>query len=160
MLDESKLEPGVNHIRITAKGEGRLYYAARGEYYSTEKKLEKTGTTSLNLLRDYYRLKPGRVNDRIVYDTVPLEGPVAAGDVLAVRLTVTGTDWPIEVTAPKPVTTTRRLAVVSEDKSLILSRGLCEPAPCRNDASDLGPTSGFGDGLAARCDHALHALDD
>lgn len=93
VLDESKLEPGVNHIRITAKGEGRLYYAARGEYYSTEKKLEKTGTTSLNLLRDYYRLKPGRVNDRIVYDTVPLEGPVAAGDVLAVRLTVTGTDW-------------------------------------------------------------------
>jgi uncharacterized protein YfaS (alpha-2-macroglobulin family) len=45
------------------------------------------------LLRDYFRLVPTPLNGRIVYDTVPLNGPVAAGDVLAVRLTITGTEW-------------------------------------------------------------------
>jgi hypothetical protein len=28
-----------------------------------------------------------------VYDTVPLNGPVASGDIVAVRLTVTGSEW-------------------------------------------------------------------
>jgi hypothetical protein len=44
-------------------------------------------------LRDYFRLSPAKNGDRIVYDTVPLEGPVAAGDLIAVRLTVTGSEW-------------------------------------------------------------------
>ena len=28
-----------------------------------------------------------------MYDTVPLNGPVAPGDIIAVRLTVTGSEW-------------------------------------------------------------------
>jgi len=92
-LDEAALSPGVNHIRVAASGSGRLYYATRADYYSTSDKLQKAGTTSLNLLRDYFKLVPTRVGDRIVYDTAPLSGPVAAGDVLAVRLTLTGTEW-------------------------------------------------------------------
>ena len=89
-LDESKLQAGVNHIRVTTSGEGRLYYSARAEYYSGDEKLQKTGTVSLNVLRDYFRLVPGKDGERIVYDTAPLNGPAAAGDILAVRLTVTG----------------------------------------------------------------------
>jgi hypothetical protein len=92
MLDESSLAAGVNHIRVTTSGAGRLYYSARAEHYSTEDRLQKTGTVSLNLLRDYFRLVPARSGDKIVYDTVPLNGPVAPGDVLAVRLTVTGSE--------------------------------------------------------------------
>jgi len=83
----------VNHIRITTSGDGRLYYSTRAEYYSTEDRLQKSGTVSLNLLRDYFRLVPARTGDHIVYDTVPLNGPVSTGDVLAVRLTVTGSEW-------------------------------------------------------------------
>ncbi len=93
VLDEGALQPGVNHIRVTSSGDGRLYYSVRGEYYSNEARFEKTGTISLNLLRDYFRLAPGKDGDRIVYDTVPLEGSVAVGDMIAVRLTVTGSDW-------------------------------------------------------------------
>jgi hypothetical protein len=92
-LDESALQPGVNHIRVTSSGDGRLYYSVRAEYYSNEPRFEKTGTTSLNLLRDYFRLSPVKDGDRIVYDTIPLGGSIAVGDLIAVRLTVTGSEW-------------------------------------------------------------------
>jgi len=93
VLDENKLQRGLNRIRVTTAGQGRLYYSTRAEYYSSDTRLQKSGTISLNLLRDYFRLTPSKIGDRIVYDTVPLAGPVASGDVLAVRLTVTGSEW-------------------------------------------------------------------
>ena len=45
------------------------------------------------MLRDYFRLVPTRTGDKIVYDLAPLEGPLASGDTIAVRLTVTGSEW-------------------------------------------------------------------
>ena len=92
-MDESKLPAGANHIRIATSGSGRLYYSARAEYYSGDEKLQKAGSTSLNILRDYFRLTPSRTGDKIVYDLAPLDGPLASGDTIAVRLTVTGSDW-------------------------------------------------------------------
>jgi hypothetical protein len=92
-LDESKLSAGANRIRISTTGAGRLYYSARAEYNSSDEKLQKVGTTSLNMLRDYFRLVPTRTGDKIVYDLAPLEGPLASGDTIAVRLTVTGSEW-------------------------------------------------------------------
>jgi uncharacterized protein YfaS (alpha-2-macroglobulin family) len=93
VLDESQLNPGVNKIRVVTSGEGRLYYGTRAEYFSSEVQLQKSGTASLNLLRDYFRLVPGKSGDKIVYDIAPLDGPVAPGDTIAVRLTVTGSQW-------------------------------------------------------------------
>ena len=93
VLEESKLEPGANHIRITTSGQGRLYYSVRAQYYSTDDKLQQNGTVSLNVLRDYFRLVPGKDGDKIVYDTASLNGPPSVGDILAVRLTVTGSGW-------------------------------------------------------------------
>jgi uncharacterized protein YfaS (alpha-2-macroglobulin family) len=105
-LDEFKLQAGVNHVRVTMSGEGRLYYSARAEYFSRDEKLQQTGSTSLNILRDYFKLAPIKQGGSIVYDTVPLNGPVAAGDILAVRLTVTGTAWKyIMVEDPIPAAT-------------------------------------------------------
>jgi alpha-2-macroglobulin len=92
-LDDAQLDPRTNHVRVEVTGEGRLYYSARSEYYSPEPKLEKTGAISLNLLRDYFRLTPAHEGERTIYDTAPLNGPVASGDILAVRLTVTGSNW-------------------------------------------------------------------
>ena len=92
-LDESRLQPGVNHIRVQTTGQGRLYYSARLEYYSAEDKFQKTGSTSLNILREYFKLAPSKDGGKIVYDLVPLTGPVSSGDTLAVRLTVTGSEW-------------------------------------------------------------------
>ena len=92
-LDESKLQPGVNHIRVTTAGQGRLYYSARTEFYSADDALQKTGNTSLNILREYFRLVPVKDGEKIVYDLAPFSGPAASGDTIAVRLTVTGSEW-------------------------------------------------------------------
>lgn len=87
------LAAGANRIRIRKNGPGVLYWSARGDYYSTDEKLSASGTVQLNLLREYFRMVPGQEGERIVYRIVPLEGEVAPGDVLAVRLTVTGGTW-------------------------------------------------------------------
>lgn len=92
-LTAEQLALGGNRVRIRKTGSGRLYWSARAEYYSTEEKLARTGTVSLNLLRDYFKLVPAREGERIVYQLEPLAGPLETGDVLVVRLTVSGGDW-------------------------------------------------------------------
>jgi uncharacterized protein YfaS (alpha-2-macroglobulin family) len=93
VLDESKLNPGANSIRVSAAGSGRLYYSARAEYWSTSNNLQKVSTGALAVDREYFRLVPARDGEKIVYDSAPLTGPAAAGDILAVKLTVTGSEW-------------------------------------------------------------------
>ncbi len=88
--------PGVDltqNVRITRTGKGRLYWSARAEYYSTDKKSIDNGTVKLNVIREYFRLVQGKKDERIVYDLQPLNGPLKVGDLLGVRLTVTGTQW-------------------------------------------------------------------
>ena len=88
-----QLRQGANTVRVQKSGSGRLYWSARGEYYSAEKKFFQSNKFSLNITRDYYRLQPTQVKDRIVYDLQPLQGDVHSGDVIAVRLSVNGTEW-------------------------------------------------------------------
>ncbi len=96
-LTAEQLAPGENRIEIRKNGIGRLYWSARGEYYSTEKKLFQSNKLSLNITRDYYRLAPatekGSEGDKIVYHLEPLTGTLQPGDVVAVRLTVGGGEW-------------------------------------------------------------------
>jgi uncharacterized protein YfaS (alpha-2-macroglobulin family) len=93
VLDEGRLQPGINRIRVVTTGQGKLYYSTRVEYYSTDEKFQKTGNTSLNILREYFKLVPTKDGEKIVYELAPFSGPAASGDTLAVRLTVTGTEW-------------------------------------------------------------------
>jgi alpha-2-macroglobulin len=92
-LTSDQLRQGANNVRIQKSGTGRLYWSARGEYYSAEKKFFQNNKFSLNITRDYYRLQPTQVKDRIVYDLQPLQGEVHSGDVIAVRLSVNGSEW-------------------------------------------------------------------
>jgi hypothetical protein len=93
VLNDSQLAPGVNQIRIAKSGEGRLYWSARGEYYSNEKKVVNAGTFQLSTVRQYYKLTSMQKDGKIVYHLDPLTGPVQVGDTLAVRITVGGNDW-------------------------------------------------------------------
>lgn len=92
-LGVAQVNPGANRIRITKSGEGRLYWSARAEYYSGAERLAPSGTVSLNLLREYFRLTPRQESGRIRYRLELLSDAVQRGDLLAVRLTVSGGDW-------------------------------------------------------------------
>ncbi len=83
----------TNEIRVTRSGSGRLYWSARAEYFSTAQKLVRTGSVALNLLREYFRLAPERDGDKIVHRFTNFDGTLKPGDVLAVRITVSGGDW-------------------------------------------------------------------
>ena len=82
-----------NRVTIRKKGAGRLYWSLRGEYFSDEKKLFNSGSFNLTIAREYFKLSPVRENGRIYYKLDSLNQPVQIGDTLAVRLTVTGSDW-------------------------------------------------------------------
>ena len=92
-LTFDQLAPGENKIHVRKTGQGRLYWSARGEYYSTEKKDIQSNRIALSITRDYFRLTPQTENDRIVYKLDPLTGTVQPGDVIAVKLNIGGSDW-------------------------------------------------------------------
>ncbi len=92
-LKAADLAAGTNSVRIVKKGAGRLYWSARAEYYSTEEKLAASGSESLTLARDYFKLTPVKEGTRIAYQLDPLDGPVQVGDVLVARLTIGGGSW-------------------------------------------------------------------
>lgn len=105
-IPDAQLDPASNRVRIEMAGAGRLYWSVSEDYSSLEPKLAKTGTVELNILREYFRLMPSTVDGRIVYDLRPLSGPVAPGDVIAVRLTVSGGPWRyLQVEDPIPAGT-------------------------------------------------------
>ena len=91
-LNASQLQSGPNEIRIHKSGSGRLYWSASGSFYSSEKRLVQTNSLSLNIARDYFRLTPEQTGGRIVYQLDPLQGDLHTGDILAVRVTVSGSE--------------------------------------------------------------------
>ena len=92
-LNESQLAPAGNQIKLVKNGYGRLYWSARGEYYSSQPNVVNSGTFQLSTVREYFRLTPMQSGDKLVYHLDQLEGPVQVGDTLAVRITVGGGDW-------------------------------------------------------------------
>jgi len=92
-LDAAKLRPGQNDIRIRKTGEGRLYWSLSGEYYSSEERQIESNKLSLGIKRDYFRLTPQPADNKVTYHPDPLGGPLHVGDVVAVRVTVSGNEW-------------------------------------------------------------------
>jgi hypothetical protein len=83
-------------LTVRATGQGRTYVAARAESYSSKAGLESEGSLKLALTRQYFRLVPKNAGpagqEKRVFALEPLRGPARVGDILAVRLTVTGDD--------------------------------------------------------------------
>ncbi len=93
VLAESQLAADANQIKLVKTGDGRLYWSARGEYYSSQPNVVNTGSFQLSTVREYYKLTPQQSGDKLVYHLDKLNGPVQVGDTLAVRITVGGSDW-------------------------------------------------------------------
>jgi hypothetical protein len=83
------------NITVRKSGDGLTYWSAESGWYSADQHLFQQGKLALNIARDYYLLqkKQDKPTDPITYDLVPLQGPVHVGDIVAVRLAVSGTDW-------------------------------------------------------------------
>jgi uncharacterized protein YfaS (alpha-2-macroglobulin family) len=88
----SEVHAGTNEIRVMKKGPGVLYWSAFASYFTREPKPAPAGSIKLNVVREYFKLAPERVQNRIVYADTPLEGTVQSGDVLVVWLTVNATE--------------------------------------------------------------------
>lgn len=82
---------GPNEIRVVKSGPGVLYWSASASYFTQEPKPAPTGSTALNIVREYFKLVPERLSNRIVYAEQPLTGAVQSGDIVVVRLTVSAT---------------------------------------------------------------------
>ena len=103
-LNAAQLHPGENSIRIEKSGPGVLYWSAFASYYKREPRPAPVGATALNVVREYFKLVPERLENRIVYTEQPVQGPLKPGDVLVVRLTVsaTGNEQYLEIEDPIP----------------------------------------------------------
>jgi alpha-2-macroglobulin len=83
----------VNNVEVRKSGAGRLYWLARGSYYSTDRSLYNKNGLKLSIAREYFTMTSGKAGEKIVYDLSHLSGPVHTGDLLAVKVTVTGDKW-------------------------------------------------------------------
>lgn len=92
-LNASQLQPGANEIRIHKSGAGRLYWSASAAFFSNDKHLVQNNKLSLNITRDYFRLSPEQSGTKMVYRLDALSGDLHVGDILAVRMTVAGSEW-------------------------------------------------------------------
>jgi len=100
----AQVHAGSNEVRIVKSGAGVLYWSGSASYFSREPKPAPAGSAALNVVREYFNLAPERQDNRIVYSEQPLTGPVASGDVVVVRLTVSATqdEQYLEIEDPIP----------------------------------------------------------
>lgn len=85
---------GPNVVRIVKRGAGVVYWSATARYFYNGPALERTGTRTLALAREYFSLAPVKKGDRIVYRQSRFGGAAQPGDLLLVRLTAAGAnDW-------------------------------------------------------------------
>ena len=82
-------------VTIRKSGNGITYWSTENSRYSADRKLYQSGNLALNATRDYFLLKKkqDKPDDPITYDLVPFSGAVHVGDIVAVRLAVSGSDW-------------------------------------------------------------------
>ena len=82
-------------VTIRKSGNGITYWSTEGSWYSSDRKAFQQGSMSMNITRDYFLLqkKQDSPTDPITYDLVPLKGPVHVGDIVAVRLALSGSNW-------------------------------------------------------------------
>jgi uncharacterized protein YfaS (alpha-2-macroglobulin family) len=80
----------TNHIRIVKRGKGALYFSASVDYYTNDENVAAQGSADLNVTREYLRLKVETMGYNLRWTTEPLTGEIKSGDLIVVKLHVTG----------------------------------------------------------------------
>lgn len=81
---------GTNEIRIVKRGKGMVYFSSSLDYYSGEEDVAARGSADLNLTREYLRLRVVEDGYKLKWKTEPLSGEIHSGDMLVVRLKLSG----------------------------------------------------------------------
>ncbi len=80
----------TNHIRVVKRGKGALYLSSALDYYTNEDNVEARGNSNLNVSREYLRLSVQQVGYELKWTTAPLAGEIKSGDLIVVKLHLTG----------------------------------------------------------------------
>lgn len=89
-IGRDQLLNGNNEVKIIKSGNGNLYYSLLAKYYTTDEKISPQGSEQLKVEKSYFKLRPEKQRDRIVYKEEPLAGPVVSGDTILVKLKLSG----------------------------------------------------------------------
>jgi len=88
-----QLVAGDNELEIRKRGPGVLYWSAVATQYSGGENIPATERADLSIRREYFRIVSEKRGDRYIYREEPFQGPVRVGDLVSVRLHVTGKTW-------------------------------------------------------------------
>jgi uncharacterized protein YfaS (alpha-2-macroglobulin family) len=80
----------INHIRVVKRGKGTLYVSTSIDYYTNDENITAHGSGDLNVTREYLRLKVETMGYSLRWATEPLNGEIHSGDLIVVKLLVTG----------------------------------------------------------------------
>ncbi|MGA9061495.1 MAG: MG2 domain-containing protein [Terracidiphilus sp.] len=86
---------GGGQVTIRKSGNGITYWSTENTWYTADRRSFQQGQLALNITRDYYLLqkRQDKPTDPITYDLVPLQGAVHIGDIVAVKLALSGSGW-------------------------------------------------------------------
>ena len=79
-----------NRIRVVKRGAGALYFSTSVDYYTNEENVSARGSADLTVSREYLRLRVESVNYNLKWSTSPLTGEIKSGELIVVRLRLTG----------------------------------------------------------------------
>ena len=80
----------TNHVRIVKRGKGSLYFSTTVDYYTNDDNVTARGSSDLNITREYYRLQVQEDGYKLKWTMSPLTGEIRSGDLLVVKLRLTG----------------------------------------------------------------------
>ncbi|MGQ0761113.1 MAG: alpha-2-macroglobulin family protein [Acidobacteriota bacterium] len=82
---------GANQIRVVKKGRGALYVSSSLEYFTAEENVAPQSANGLKITREYLRLHVTEdENSQARWRVEPLAGELRSGDMIVVRLRLTG----------------------------------------------------------------------
>ena len=80
----------TNHIRVVKRGKGALYLASSIDYYTNDEHVMARSSADLSVTREYLRLQVEQAGYNLRWTTSPLSGEIKSGDLIVVRLRLTG----------------------------------------------------------------------
>jgi len=81
----------ANQIRIVKHGKGALYLSSMVEYFTADDNVPAQSSANLKITREYLRLKVSEDdNGKVSWKIEPLSGELRSGDMIVVRLHLTG----------------------------------------------------------------------